>query len=157
MAKVGRPSKYENVCLKTVTKLCLLGLTDEELAEYFEVNIDTIYNWKNEHPEFVEAIKNGKEKADAKVAKRLYRRAMGYEHKDVELKVVSNGNGDGSRIEEVEVTKIYPPETAAAIFWLKNRQSKRWRDKQEIETKHSGSVQITDFMLPDNKRDDKNE
>jgi hypothetical protein len=27
--------------------------------------------------------------------------------------------------------KRYPPDTAAAIFWLKNRQRAKWRDKIE--------------------------
>ena len=33
---------------------------------------------------------------------------------------------------EVEVEEDVPPDTTAAIFWLKNRQGKNWRDKQDV-------------------------
>ena len=35
---------------------------------------------------------------------------------------------------------LVPPDTTAAIFWLKNRRPDRWRDKQDI--KLSGGVDI---------------
>jgi len=34
----------------------------------------------------------------------------------------------------VPTVKHYPPDTTAAIFWLKNRQPAKWREKQEVET-----------------------
>ena len=34
------------------------------------------------------------------------------------------------------IRKVYPPDTTAAIFWLKNRKPEEWRDKQAVE--HSG-------------------
>ena len=39
------------------------------------------------------------------------------------------------------IIKHYPPDTTAAIFWLKNRKTDQWRDKQDVE--HSGSVGVT--------------
>ena len=126
-------SKYLKEYDEQVFKLCLLGATDAELAHFFEVTEQTINNWKIDHPSFFESIKNGRETADANVGNRLYERAMGFEHDSEEIKVVSDGNNSGSHIERVKTRKIYPPETIAAIFWLKNRQGKKWRDKQEIE------------------------
>lgn len=32
----------------------------------------------------------------------------------------------------VPTIKHYPPDTVAGIFWLKNRQPDKWREKQEI-------------------------
>jgi len=32
----------------------------------------------------------------------------------------------------VDVEEEIPPDTTAAIFWLKNRQGKNWREKQEL-------------------------
>jgi hypothetical protein len=40
----------------------------------------------------------------------------------------------------VPTTKHYPPDTAAAIIWLKNRQPERWRDKIEQEVKVTKDV-----------------
>lgn len=123
----GRPTKYEeDKYPKQAYKLCLLGATDEELANFFEVCIDTITEWKNVHPEFSASIKKGKDQADSEVAHKLYKRATGYEHPDVDIKVVEG------QIVITDLTKHYAPDTAAAIFWLKNRQSKKWRDKQDF-------------------------
>lgn len=33
----------------------------------------------------------------------------------------------------MEYIEHYPPDTTAAIFWLKNRQPAKWRDKKEVE------------------------
>ena len=33
---------------------------------------------------------------------------------------------------EVPYTEHYPPDTAAAFIWLKNRQSGKWRDRQHV-------------------------
>lgn len=137
----GRPTDYREEYNIQAEKLCKLGATDNELADFFEVTEQTINNWKNEHPQFFESIKKGKTLADAEVAERLYQRAMGFEHDSEEIKVVANGNGEGSSIERVPVRKIYPPDTVAAIFWLKNRQKEKWRDKSEID--HLTPIPVT--------------
>lgn len=127
MAKLGRPSKYKEEYAEQARKLCLLGATIPELAAFFEVNPDTISEWKSVHATFSDAIKEGKEQADANVAARLYNRALGYEHEDVDIRVL---NGE---IVQTKVQKYYPPDTAAAIFWLKNRQRAKWRDRIDQE------------------------
>ncbi len=78
------------------------------------------------------------------VGQRLYERALGFEHDSEEIKVVSMGK-EGSEIERVPIRKIYPPDTVAAIFWLKNRQPGKWRDKQEIQ--HSGEITTITGMV----------
>lgn len=55
---------------------CLLGATDKELAVIFETTEQTINAWKKQYPEFLESIKKGKDKADGRVARRLYDKAM---------------------------------------------------------------------------------
>lgn len=134
----GRPTDYKPEYNEQAYKLCLLGHTDKELASFFEVSESTINLWKLEHIEFSESIKRGKDIADADISQKLYHRAIGYSHPDVEIKVVAEGQGLGSRIEEVPVIKHYPPDPTSMIFWLKNRQPKKWRDKQEVE--HSGEI-----------------
>ncbi len=125
--KVGRPTKYKEEYCKQAEKICLLGATDEFLADYFEVNVSTLNEWKVKHPEFREAIKKGKDDADLKVAESLYHRACGYSHKEEK---VFNNQGE---IVTHETTKHYAPDPTALIFWLKNRQPKQWRDKQELD------------------------
>jgi len=119
-------SKYDESFNDIARKLCLLGHTDAELASFFDVCEATINNWKQEYPKFLESVKSGKELADADVADRLYRRAMGFEHDSEEIKIIDN------EVARVPVRKIYPPDPTSAIFWLKNRQKDKWRDKQDI-------------------------
>lgn len=120
----GRPTKYRPEYAEQSLKLCRLGATDKELADFFQVNEDTINEWKKVHSEFSESLKQGKMLADAEVADKLYRRATGYEHKAV--KISSSPDGKEHLTEYVE---RYPPDTTAAIFWLKNRRPSEWRDK----------------------------
>lgn len=126
----GRPTTYKPEFVKMVYQLALLGQTDAEMAAVLQVTEQTFNNWKNAHPEFFESLNEGKALADARVADRLYQRAMGFEHDSEEIKVLSDPSF-GSYVERVKVRKIYPPDTAAAIFWLKNRQSRKWREKVE--------------------------
>lgn len=123
----GRPTKYKEEYNEQAYKLCLLGATDDDLAGFFEVNVDTIHEWKKVHPQFSDSLKKGKEIADANVANRLYQRAMGYVGKTTKFATFEGAITDSKEVEE-----HYPPDTTAAIFWLKNRQPKKWRDKQEV-------------------------
>jgi hypothetical protein len=126
----GRKTIYKDEYTRIGHSLALLGATDAEIAEALDVAETTINAWKRRHVEFFEALKSGKSAADAQVAQSLYHRALGYSHPEDKI---FNNNGVAL---VVPTTKHYPPDTTAAIFWLKNRQSAKWRDKQEHE--HSG-------------------
>lgn len=126
----GRKPLYKPEYAKMARKIALLGATEVELARIFDVSESTITHWKTDHVEFLTALKEGRELADANVADRLYQRAMGYSHKAVKI------FNDGGKPMKVEYTEHYPPDTGACAFWLKNRQKEKWRDKQEHE--HSG-------------------
>lgn len=130
--KVGRPSLYKPEYCELARKYCLLGARNEDLARSFEVSIATIDKWISEIPEFSGAVKDGREDADANVCNSLYRRATGYEI-------------DGKHI---------PPETTAAIFWLKNRQRDKWREKTEVDhTVNINEVRLV-FVDPKAKEND---
>lgn len=122
----GRPSKYDPRFNKQVFKLCLLGAKDTEIADFLEIQESTLNNWKKEYPELMESLKKGKIQADADVSKSLYRRAIGYSHKDTYF---SNYEGF---VTATPTIKRYPPDPTSAIFWLKNRRSNEWKDKHEM-------------------------
>lgn len=122
---------YKDDYAKQAEKLCLLGATDDDLADFFEVDVRTISRWKIVHDEFCQALKVGKDKADDMVERSLYQRALGYTHDEDK---VFNNNGE-SMI--VPTKKHYPPDTTAAIFWLKNRRKEVWRDR--VENDHTSS------------------
>lgn len=123
----GRPSKYKDIDLELVKRLAMLGLTDKEIAKSLNIAESTLNLYKKKHKRFSESLKNGKEIADAKVAESLYKRACGYEHPEEKI-FCSEGE-----IVRANTIKHYPPDTAAAFIWLKNRQPEKWRDKREVE------------------------
>ena len=142
----GRPTKYTDKTAKQAFKLCLLGSTEQELADFFEVHIDTIAEWKAVHEEFSDALKKGRSEADAKVTQSLYRRARGYSHKAVKIFL-----HEGQPV-IVDYIERFPPETTAAIFWLKNRQKKLWRNREDPEPTlpdDENTVTITGGLPPD--------
>lgn len=136
--KRGQPTKFTPAMIEQARMLCEEGFTDVKLAKFFGVTEQTINNWKIKHPSFFESLKAGKDAADTEVEKSLFHRARGYSHPDSH---VSNFQGS---ITVTPITKHYPPDTTACIFWLKNRKPAEWRDKQEIE--HSGNVSFESML-----------
>ena len=134
----GRPTLYRSEYDEQARKLARLGATDPELAEFFGVNVDTIYEWKKVHASFSDAIKDGKFIADAEVADKLFKRATGYEHQAVKIVADAKTGAEHS----VEYTERYPPDTTAAIFWLKNRRPDLWRDRVEQQLSGPGGGAI---------------
>lgn len=135
--RVGRPQGYKPEYADQAEKLCKLGATDHELAEFFEVDTSTIYRWKNSHVEFCEAVKIGKDRADDRVERALYNRAVGYTY---EAEKVFQYQGEVVRAKTLEHV---PPDVGAAFNWLKNRRKDEWRDRvqQEISGPDGGPIE----------------
>ncbi len=114
----------------------MLGATNEELAKCFGVAVSTIDKWIVEHSAFSGATKDGREIADANVASKLFHRATGYEHRAVKIAVDAK-SGESAQVPYIE---HYPPDTTAAIFWLKNRRPDLWREKASVE--HSADASL---------------
>lgn len=121
----GRPTDYRPEFVEQAEKLSLLGATDIQIADFFGVAESTLNLWKLTHPEFSVSIKVAKEAADTNVVRSLYRKAMGYEFDSVKVFM----NKDGEPV-YAPIREIVPPSDTACIFWLKNRKSADWRDRQ---------------------------
>ncbi len=122
----GRPSKKDTLDLPQLERLVSLGLTDGQLGFIFSVDESTINRWKKDR-RVSQVLKKGKEVADQMVERSLFERACGYSHPEDKI-----FQYEGEPV-VVPTIKHYPPDTLAAIFWLKNRKPKDWRDRQEIE------------------------
>lgn len=127
MAKAGRPSGYKPEYAEQAEKLCRLGATDIELADFFEVSDRTIYRWQSIYPDFCQALKAGKETADDRVERSLFHRATGY---SFDSEKVFQYQGE---IIRAKTREHVPPDTTAMIFWLKNRRQGDWRDVHKHE------------------------
>lgn len=100
------------------------GLTDEQLAHNMGIATSTLYEWKKRYPEISESLKSNKEIADIAVENALYKRAIGYQYTET--------TKEAGKVVKTVVKEVVP-DTTAQIFWLKNRQPERWRDKQEVQ------------------------
>lgn len=146
-------AKYEE-WVNDADKLILIegwardGLTEEQISRNMGISLTTLKDWRKKYPSISAALKKGREVVDFEVESALYRRAMGYtaEEKSREYRV--GDDGEMHLVAEKVNFKHVPPDTAAQIFWLKNRRSKEWRDKivQAVEEEKEGTGVV---MLPE--------
>lgn len=140
----GRPTKYNPKYHNPwVRSLAREGLTGKQIAAELGIAESTLYKWASENPEFSECINEGRESADAMVEAAMFRKAIGCTITETRMIGAPNGNGGVTPAKVEKVTREVLPDTAACIFWLKNRQPDKWRDKREYEH------QITDEMQED--------
>lgn len=143
----GRPSQYLPEYVTDAARMCSAGATMMELADYFEVTFQTVYEWRNLHPEFREAIKLGRDAADDRVENALFSRAVGFSHPDVHVTAYEGA------VTLTPIVKHYAPDTNAAFIWLKNRAG--WKDK--TETEHTGKVTLEQLVTASQTKPDKPE
>lgn len=125
----GRPPKYVKKFAEQARELCEMGATDIELADFFSVDVRSIYYWRHQHPEFFHALRVGKDACDDRVERSLYQRAIGYEQDSVKIFMPSGA--------EQPVYAPYREKIAADIgaakLWLTNRRGEVWREKTETD------------------------
>jgi hypothetical protein len=125
MATPGQPTSYKPEYGELAHNYCLLGATNEVLADFFDVAPRTIDNWIAIDPDFADAVRRGRAVADAAVVRALFDRACGFSHQ------VSRTTLYRGKEQTVTNTVSYPPDTQACMFWLRNRQRHYWQAKAE--------------------------
>lgn len=126
----GRPTKYnEEFHPPWAEALARNGLNDEEIAKKLNISVATLYNWRTDHKEFLEAIRKGKNDPDDQVERAFFKKAIGFREPAVKI---FNNNGTPLIVPYEE---YYPPDTAAGFIWMKNRRPDKWKDRQEINLK----------------------
>lgn len=138
----GRPTEYSDKLAAQAKKLCEMGATDQEIADFFEIDVRTVYRWKHDHAEFCQALKDGKQFADDRVQRSLYQKAIGYEQDEVKIFMPA---GKDDPVYAPYRAKI-APDTTAAVFWLKNRRPDEWREKSQTEI--SGKLETEETGQP---------
>ncbi len=128
---MARPSSYKPEYAEQAAKLCRLGATDADLADFFGVTTTTIWRWRGQHEAFCNSLKAGKDESDAHVERSLFQRAIGYSFDSVKI-----FQYEGEPV-EVPYREHVPPDTTACIFWLKNRKPAEWRDRTEVVNRTS--------------------
>lgn len=142
---MARIELYEK--LDIVNKLGLVegwkrdGLTDEQIARNLGVSKHTLIKWKKNIPDFLDAIKKGKEVSDYELENALHKRAVGYYYEE---ETVTNKG------EVVKIKKYEHVNPTSLIFALKNRLPHKYRDKVEQEiTNRNIEINIGDYVDDD--------
>ncbi|HHW6000794.1 TPA: helix-turn-helix domain-containing protein [Staphylococcus aureus] len=142
---MARIELYEK--LDIVNKLGLVegwkrdGLTDEQIARNLGVSKHTLIKWKKNIPDFLDAIKKGKEVSDYELENALHKRAVGYYYEE---ETVTNKG------EVVKIKKYEYANPTSLIFALKNRLPHKYRDKVEQEiTNRNIEINIGDYVDDD--------
>jgi hypothetical protein len=129
--KMGRPTAWRDEFLSYGYRLALLGATNPKIADAFGVSIKTLEAWQRSKPDFKAVLARGRAEADANVAHSLYRKATGYK------KTVEKSTASGK---VVTLREFFPPDTTAAIFWLKNRARDDWKDRHDVDATHTHTI-----------------
>lgn len=113
--KTGRKLKPLPATLEQIETLGGMGLTIEEICQYLGITKKTLYKRMHDQPEVGEAVERGRVRANTQVNRSLFKRAT-EDH-----------------------------DTTAMIWWQKNRQPDRWRDRHELE--HSGGLKFDGKLI----------
>lgn len=114
---VGRPSEYDPAYCEKAVEFLAEGFSVAALAGEIGVQKQTVYNWMDENPEFLDAVKAGQAKA-----------TLWWEKANKSNAVTGEGNA------------------TSCIFGLKNRAPDEWRDKTEQTQTHEVGDSLADLM-----------
>jgi len=158
--RAGRRSKWASHVeprLDTIRTWRKMGLREIDICENLGVSHHTFCQYKKAFPQLLDALKKGKDDADAKVVDALYRRAVGYEYEVMETIAIRDAEGKlTGKIQLRKTKKHVTPNVLAQIYYLKNRCPQYWRDRTQHE--HSGRdgqplrPPVIHAYIPDNGR-----
>lgn len=115
--------------IEEVRKWAKDGLSDRQIANNLGIAYSTFKEYKKKFPAFSALLKKEKDKAIEQVENALFKKALGYEYKEVTKELVTNEETKKQELRVVkEVTKRVHPDVAAIIFYLKNRMPDKWKD-----------------------------
>lgn len=110
------------------------GLTDEQIAHNMGIARQTLLEWRKKYSVIDDILKRNKEVVDLEVENDLLKSAHGYEAtEEVWERQFDPIKGEFELVLVKKTVKHIPASNTAQIFWLKNRKSKMWRERQEVE------------------------
>ena len=132
--KEGRPTVYDPVFSPKLARWICRDKNytkDDDLAEALGISVSTLKNWRKKYPEFLAAIKEGKEQVDRQVEDALLKVCLGYDYEKEELEVHVTDRGEYQK--KKTTTMHVSPDPTAIIFWLCNRKKGDWRRNAVVE------------------------
>ena len=134
-------ARYSPERCKQVYRISLLGHTEKVIAGAMLISYQTFMSWKRDHPEFAEALNDGRVEADSHVVASLYKKACGYDEFE-EKAFMYKGE-----ILTKKILRHVPPDSWAAMKWLSLRQRGHWTDIQKMEVTNTNNINISAIDL----------
>lgn len=138
MGKRGPKSKFNQKLGEAFVRLSREGKTVEEIADVVGVSKRTLQNWMGKDTDLMLAVREARQVADELVEAALFSRALGYSHEEIK-----HFAHEGVVSDKRTVIKHYPPDTTAIMFWLRNRNPKKWKEKTEGDVNVNNSVNLS--------------
>lgn len=154
MAKQGQ-TKYQ----KWIKKDGLLkiegwarnGLSNAQIAKNIGVKPETFCKWKDQFPDLREAVERGQKPLEVELENALIKKALGYvEETPEEVEEITDKGGVVVRHKK-KIKRVYPPDTSALIFLLKNRMSNIYQDRPKTELEKENQRLINEHQRLQNE------
>ena len=114
----GRPTDYKDEYVEVARRLCVIGLTDQQIADYFETSRWTLKRWQIAHPDFCSAMVRSRDEETRMIRNSLSLVASGYSRMEKKDFVLSLGGNQGSYIKTKKRIKHFEPNVTAALRWM---------------------------------------
>ena len=110
-------TKYDESFPERAMNFAAEGLTDSQIAYKMDISRSSLYNYKQQHPRFAEAIELGRDAVDSRVENRLLELALG------DYLITSTVTDDEGRTRTTVKSAI--PNLKAIQYWLERSDRRK--------------------------------
>lgn len=144
MGRVGRYKSHVEPHLASI-KTWSRFENERDIAKRLGVAYITFQKYKREHPELVQALKEGKQDLVADLKDALRKKALGFHYK--ETKTIQRKDGGKTTVSIETYEKYSPPDTVAAHLLLKNYDENWHNDDCETIKQKQKALEQTDRKI----------
>ncbi len=131
--KAGRKTLYKKSMIEQTRNLVLMGYTHQKVADFYNIDISSLYLWKSLYPQFSDALNTCRDENDSNIVRSLYNVAKGYNY--IEKKKETDAKGE---VKTIRIKKHMPPNVGAIKVWLYNRRPKDFKPEAALSSQGSG-------------------
>lgn len=127
---MGRKNRYETHVQPHLAEIQeWYGLLDEkQIAKKLGIATSTFENYKKEHPELLEVLKNGRVQLIEDLKTSLKKKAKGFTYEEQKTSIRQEGSKE---IKIIEKYKRYSPPDTGAIHLLLKNLDETWRNDDQ--------------------------
>ena len=128
---MGRKNRYETHVQPHLAEIQeWYGLLDEkQIAKKLGIATSTFENYKKEHPELLEVLKNGRVQLIEDLKTSLKKKAKGFTYEEQKISIRQEGSKE---IKIIEKYKRYSPPDTGAIHLLLKNLDETWRNDDQV-------------------------